>query len=253
MAAPTEIASLSPAALAAWPGEGRRNPPRSDRAYLVLSVLARQIREEVSRLLRDRTDARVLDVGCGVKPYLPFVAGHASTYIGIDSVSGPRVDLVAPAELLPCDDASFDLVLCTQVLEHLHDPGAALAEIYRVLAPGGGALISTHGVHLYHPSPEDNWRWTHAGLVKEVTAAGEWSDVRVQPNGNVVACLGYIAAQFLGGWGGPSLGAIDRIRPSLVYGLNYLVEAIDRRFPAWARVPASGSLSANYLVTAVKG
>ena len=55
---------------------------------------------------------------------------------------------------------SFDAVLSTQVLEHVADPGALPAERFRVLRPGGRLLLSTHGIFVYHPDPDDYWRWT---------------------------------------------------------------------------------------------
>jgi len=87
-------------------------------------------------------------------------------------------------------------------------------------------------------------------LQKVVNAAGDWSDIGVQPNGEVVACLAYIVAQFVDEFGRRiRFGALRR---GLLYVLNTLAVAIDRRFPFRARVPEPGSLSANYLVTAVK-
>jgi SAM-dependent methyltransferase len=250
----TEIAALTPAQLAGWPGAERRDPPRSDRHYLVLAPLAEQLRAEASRLLAGRTDARVLDLGCGGKPYLPVFAPFAGRYVGVDAAPGPQVDHVISAESLPFEDESFDLVLCTQVLEHVQDPAAVLAEIHRLLRPGGAALVSTHGVFLYHPDPPDTdgdyWRWTHAGLRKAVRESGEWSEIGVQANGDVVACLAYIAAQFV-----DELGQRLRIGPlrrGMLYALNTLAAALDRRFPPRARVPEPGSLSANYLVTAIR-
>lgn len=248
------VSDLAPERLASWPGGERRNPPRSDRHYLVLSPLAGQLQSEIARLLGDRTDARILDIGCGGKPYLPFAAPYASSYCGIDSAPGPMVDIVVAAEELPFEDESFDLVLCTQVLEHVQDPKATLTEIRRVLAPGGAALVSTHGVFLYHPDPPDSaqdyWRWTHSGLRRALEQAGDWSEITVQPNGNVVACLGYIVAQFVDELGS-RIGS-DRLRRGMLFALNTVIEWIDRRYPPRARVPNSGSLSANYLVTAVK-
>jgi SAM-dependent methyltransferase len=251
---PTEIARLRPEELASWPGAERRQPPKSDRHFLVLDPLAKQIQAKVTGLLEGRDDARVLDIGCGAKPYLPWIAPFAQEYVGIDAAPGPYVDEVVQGEELPFDDASFDLILCTQVLEHVEDPVAVLSEIHRVLRPGGAALISTHGVFLFHPDPpaagSDYWRWTHAGLRKAVTAAGDWSEIDVQPNGEVIACLAYIAAQFV-----DELGRrirIDALRRGLLYVLNTVAAALDRRFPPRARVPNPGSLSANYLVTAVK-
>lgn len=250
----TEIARLGAAELAAWPGGERRVPTRSDRHYLVLEPLSRQLREAIDRLLDGRHDARVLDVGCGVKPYLPFVASHAGTYIGIDAEPGPHVDAVGPAEQLPVPDEAFELVLCTQVLEHVEDPARALSEIHRVLVPGGAALLSTHGVSLYHPDPPDSgrdyWRWTHSGLEKALSGAGEWRSIEVQPNGNAIACLAYVLAQYVDELG--SRLGVDAVRRAMLLVLNWVAEAIDRRFPPRARVPAPGSLTANYLVTAVK-
>jgi SAM-dependent methyltransferase len=243
------------ASLASWPGADRRSPKRSDPHYLVLAPLARQIESSLATLATGRTDLRVLDIGCGGKPYLPVVAPYARSYCGIDSAPGPAVDAVVAAEELPFDDGSFDLVLCTQVLEHVQDPRQALAEIRRVLAPGGAALVSTHGVFLFHPDPpstdQDYWRWTHAGLRKEFTRAGEWSRLDVEASGNVVACLAYVAAQFVDelgrrtGW--------KALHRAMLHAFNSVAEWIDGRFPPRVRFPNAGSMSANYLVTAVKG
>ena len=238
-----------------WPGSARRDPERSDRHYLVLAPLARQISREVSRLFDPpRRDIQVLDIGCGDKPYLPLVADHADSYVGLDAVPGPYVDDIGTAEDLPYPDESFDLVLCTQVLEHVTEPHQAIAEIHRVLRPGGSALISTHGVFLYHPDPPDGdgdyWRWTHSGLRRQVDAAGSWSEIAIQANGNVVACVAYIAAQYVDEFGRRL--PFDALRRLMLRMLNGFAERLDSRFPPHARVPAPGSLSANYLVTATR-
>jgi SAM-dependent methyltransferase len=73
---------------------------------------------------------------------------------------------------VPVDDASFDAVMSTQVLEHVTDPALYLSECARVLRPGGRLRLSTHGTFVYHPDPDDYWRWTCAGLQKVVTDAG---------------------------------------------------------------------------------
>lgn len=58
-------------------------------------------------------------------------------YIGVDWLAGPKVDVVAPAEELPFEDGSFDLLLSAHVLEHVADPVRVVAEAGRVLRPGG--------------------------------------------------------------------------------------------------------------------
>ena len=72
-------------------------------------------------------------------------------------------------------------MLCTQVLEHVDDPAQAVRELARVTAPGGRVLASTHGVQVYHPSPVDYWRWTHAGLERLFRQNAEWASVTVVP------------------------------------------------------------------------
>jgi SAM-dependent methyltransferase len=67
-------------------------------------------------------------------------------------------------ENLDLDDETFDVVLCTQVLEHVRRPHQALLEMARVLRPGGVLLMSTHGVYPFHPDPNDYWRWTQQGF-----------------------------------------------------------------------------------------
>ena len=239
--------------VARWPGEERRSPPRSARHHLVLAPLAAELQAAVAAELGDRTGLRVLDVGCGEKPYLPFFAGRAVEYRGLDGTAGPHVDDVGSAERLPYADGAFDVVLCTQVLEHLVDPAAAVGETWRVLAPGGVALASTHGVYVYHPDPpeqgQDLWRWTHRGLERLFRAAGPWDAVRVRPCGEWVAALAYVACQAvdpLAARGG------ERVRRAVVGGWNAVAAWLDARVPPSSRTPNPGSLSANYLLVARK-
>jgi len=237
-----------------WPARERRDPPLSDRHYLTLSSLAATIRHQVDRRYPDRTDLRVLDIGCGQKPYLPLVAHRAASYRGIDFVDGPLVDDVGPAEDLPYPDDSFDLVLCTQVLEHVHDPASTVREIHRVLAAGGTALVSTHGVHVYHPDPpgsgQDYWRWTHSGLDRLFRTVAPWGDVTVVANRNVIACFAGVFCWYLDGLVKRlRLGGLGR---ALMATVNRAAAWLDDRFPATIRVPEPGSMSANYLVAASK-
>jgi SAM-dependent methyltransferase len=93
-------------------------------------------------------------------------------YRGADLPGNQAATLVLENGRIPLLDASADFVLSTQVLEHAADPASYLAEARRVLKPGGQLLLSTHGTFMFHPDPEDFWRWTHAGLKKVVQDAG---------------------------------------------------------------------------------
>jgi SAM-dependent methyltransferase len=191
---------------------------------------------------------RLLDVGCGVKPYHPYFAPYASEHVGVD-IGNPDADLEGPIEDLPVEDASFDVVLCTQVLEHCLDPAAAVRELHRVTKPGGRVLLSTHGVYVYHPAPADLWRWTHAGLERLFITNASWASVTVTPAAGTTATLGMLIAIYvdlvfknlrLRAAGGPLVSAVNRA-----------AAAVDRR-SATLRGTGPGSLIANYHVVAVR-
>jgi SAM-dependent methyltransferase len=128
--------------------------------------------EALSRDLRLPRGGRILDYGCAETPYRHFFPADAD-YVGADLVGNPFATLELNDDgTVPAEDDSFDVVLSTQVLEHVTDPGTYLSECFRVLRPGGQLLLSTHGIFVYHPDPDDYWRWTCAGLQRAVSGAG---------------------------------------------------------------------------------
>ena len=58
-------------------------------------------------------------------------------------------------------------------------------------------LASTHGVQVYHPSPNDLWRWTHAGLEKLFRDNGDWAVLDVRPGAGTTACIGMLVTHFI--------------------------------------------------------
>jgi SAM-dependent methyltransferase len=222
-----------------WPGASRRRPRRSSSTWVVRAALARWLQAQASELEGVGEPLRILDVGCGVKPYYPFFAGIASSYVGVDVVENPVAELRGPVENLPVDDASFDVVLCTQVLEHADDPVQAVRELRRVTARGGRVLASTHGVQVYHPSPVDYWRWTHEGLRRLFTESAVWSSVSVEPAVGTASTL----AMLLGTYVEIGLRRSALARPPVSL-LNRAGAALDGR-SARLREPVPGSLTAN--------
>src|SRR5690349_20044802 len=101
-----------------WPCEIRRNPPRSSPTFVLRAPLSAWLCEEARLAAERHGKYRVLDVGCGVKPYYPFFRDAASEYVGVDVVENPAADVHVSVEALPLPDASFDVVLGNQVLEH---------------------------------------------------------------------------------------------------------------------------------------
>jgi SAM-dependent methyltransferase len=216
--------------------------------YAVRAPLVRWLKGEAARAHDDLGRYRLLDVGCGVKPYESLFAPFAVSYVGVDPVVNPRAELQGFIEDLPVEDGTFDVVLCNQVLEHCADPALAVRELGRVTAPGGRVLASTHGVMSYHPSPTDYWRWTHAGLAKLFTDNGTWASVKVTPGSGTTACVGMIISMNLDlFFRRVHAGSIAR---SLVTAINRVAEAVDSH-SARLREPAQpGTLFANFHVVA---
>jgi len=128
--------------------------------------------EDLAADLRLPAEGRVLDYGCADQPYRRFFPASVD-YVGADLPGNPLAAMeIRPDGTVPAEDASFDAVLSTQVLEHVQDPSLYLRECLRVLRPGGRLLLSTHGIMVYHPDPVDYWRWTGAGLQRAVEKAG---------------------------------------------------------------------------------
>lgn len=93
------------------------------------------------------------------------VRGLFADYTGVDMREGPNVDVVANAHALPFDDAAFDNVLGLSLLEHDDEPARSVAEMRRVLRPGGALVLTAPTVGFpQHEHPSDYWRFLPAGL-----------------------------------------------------------------------------------------
>lgn len=150
----------------------RTRPKRSDRNYYALVLLLDKLRRVVDCELLEGGD-KILDYGCGNKPYRELFGAKFRTYVGADIAGNRAAELVLDGEgRVPAEDGSFDCVLSSQVLEHVTNPKLYLKEAHRLLRPGGSLVLSTHGIWPYHPDPTDYWRWTIEGLQFEVRQAG---------------------------------------------------------------------------------
>lgn len=165
--------------------------------------------------------ARVLDAGAGDAPYRGFFA-HCD-YRTHDWPNSPhsgagRVDVVADIAELPLPDGELDAVVCTEVLEHVRGPHRALAELHRILAPGGRILITVPFVGELHEEPYDFQRFTSYGLEAHLEDAG-FVDIDVQP----ISGWGTTFAQVLRN-AGLAMGQADgRWSPSRVLAFFLLV------------------------------
>jgi SAM-dependent methyltransferase len=133
--------------------------PRTTLSLLPGAVLGRWLARHT-----DRFSGLLLDDGCGNRPYADWYAPLVTGSVGLDVVGDGGADVVGYADRLPFADASFDTVLATELLEHVANPDAAVAEAFRVLRPGGHALFSVPFLYPTHEAPHDYVRFTRYGL-----------------------------------------------------------------------------------------
>jgi SAM-dependent methyltransferase len=157
----------------------------------------RSILEALGRLRRHVQPGRILDVGCGTKPYANLLAPPGSLYWGVDypvtmaqsHQSATRADVWADCQRLPFASESLDTVITTQVLEHVPHPPAFMAELARVLRPGGSLILSAPMVWPLHEEPYDFYRYTLYGLRTLFQRAG-FEVLEEVPRGAAASALG---------------------------------------------------------------
>jgi SAM-dependent methyltransferase len=120
--------------------------------------------------------ARVLDAGSGEGQYRHHFARQR--YCGVDLAVGDaawdysRIDALADLTALPFRTGSFAAAVHIVTIEHLKEPGRALAEIARTLVPGGALLIAAPHEWEVHQAPHDYFRYTRYGLAHLLEKGG---------------------------------------------------------------------------------
>ena len=154
-------------------GNYRLNPSLFSTRYLHLRELKKHTLRLLDRYNPQGRDSVLLDFGCGDMPYREVIEPRVGRYVGVDLKMNPKAEHHIDFDsktTLPGNYA--DIVLSNQVLEHVDSPQGYLREARRLLKPDGIMVLSTHGYWFYHPTPNDYWRWTSAGLKKTVEAEG---------------------------------------------------------------------------------
>lgn len=131
---------------------------------------------------------KILEVGAfnvngSVGPYVESFGPEM--YIGVDNRDGPGVDLIADCENIVkhMGGDAWDLVISTEMLEHVDNWRKCMRQMTWAVAPGGLLLVTTRSPGFpYHPHPVDNWRFTvndmtriaEALKIKPVTIEDDW-------------------------------------------------------------------------------
>lgn len=141
----------------------------ADRLLPVLAdpvSLRRDVRANLVDLFRRYLSPHmsVYDVGCGDKPFAPFMQGRVKEYVGVDIEDGfydsRHIDLVGDAYSVPVPAETADAVISSQVLEHLERPLDALDEAWRILKSDGLLFLRAPFMYPLHAAPRDYGRFT---------------------------------------------------------------------------------------------
>ncbi len=110
-----------------------------------------------------RDGMTVLNLGSG-----PKVLGE--NIINVDMFPYGGVSIVADVCTVPLADASVDMILCDELVEHVESVDLLFAEVRRLLRPGGLVYFSIPFLYPFHSSPVDFSRWTLSGFQQKLTS-----------------------------------------------------------------------------------
>ncbi|MBI3526322.1 MAG: class I SAM-dependent methyltransferase [Betaproteobacteria bacterium] len=168
-----------------------------------------------NQVLRDRwikaqaaaipTGSQVLDVGAGSCPYRADFAHCEYHTQDFTALKGEQlrhgdygsIDYVCDAANIPVAAASFDVVLCTEMLEHVPDPARVVGEFARILRPGGRLMLTAPLGSGLHQEPYHYYGGFTPFWYRKFLGEAGFTDIEIQPNGNFFALFSQEAIRFL--------------------------------------------------------
>jgi len=202
--------------------------------YLSGLLLAGAVEPALSKIVSENHGRKllVIDAGCGRQPWKKYVQSLGAEYIGLDIKESISIGYAPPETLQidedgnwPVENGIADIVLSTQVLEHVENPTKYLAEAHRVLSVGGRLVLSTHGNYAFHGG-KDYWRWTHQGI-EQLLETNNFIPRRIVPllttEANAIFCISSTRVASL-----YHVSLIGTVAKALNVLLNVLALMIDR-------------------------
>ncbi len=209
----------------------RITPSRFQYDYLSLSRLSHDVHALINEVPAPPAGARALDLGADKSPYRDALQRRGFEVCTLDITRDGGADYAGTAEATGLPDASFDLVLCTQVIEHCMNPWVAVREVHRILRPGGHLIVSAPHVWFFHPHPTDHWRFTQEGMAHLLEEARLTPVTLLAQGGSILTLcqvLNFLAYGVLGRAGAPLYalsnvaGSVaDRLAPNELFCHNF--------------------------------
>ncbi len=190
------------------------------------------LKRDIRDALKKHSKGKLLDAGAGTLSCRHIAKEYCADYVSLDfKKTHPQLDHVADIQAMPLPEASFDTVLCVEVLEHVPHPQQALSEIWRVLKPNGKLVITVPHMGYLHNEPYDFYRYTKHGLHVLLEEAG-FRVLSLKPCGGLLSFLQLSFATMLIGVSEnvPVLREIlQGINRLMSRGLMWLDERLDKR------------------------
>lgn len=164
------------------------------------------LRNDVRRILQEAfskfltKEMIVYDIGCGDKPFGPFLKDKVKEHIGVDIEDGfydkGHIDLIGTAYDIPVEDNVADAVISSQVIEHLDKPLDAIKEAARVLKDDGLLFLAFPFMYPIHAAPHDYGRYTEF-YIKKVLQDYGFEVVSQKHIGGFWYCIGMFSGLYL--------------------------------------------------------
>lgn len=188
----------------------------------------------------DYSGLRVLDIGSSAGSYdkrsefgdAKGLVSRARQYVSFDIDPRARPNVVGDGHALPFSDATFDVIVANNVIEHLYDPTSGVREMKRVLRPGGQLLYTIPFLYPIHEAPHDYARFTRYGLARLFR---EFSSVEIHDRGGWFSTQAQMIFLLTRAFDRIGVGALLR---AALYPFLWLAVRLDRfdRSGAFARV-----------------
>lgn len=213
----------------------------------LLARLTRKLtRERMDEFLKTHaTSKQTLEIGAAGNSNAEYFPNR----IALNISKSRYINVLADAHYLPFKDASFDVVLCTEVLEHLQEPQRAIDEMRRILKDGAKLILTTRFIYPLHETPGDYYRFTKYGLRYLLR---NWGDVDVEDETDTFGGLAVILQRmgFQCDYRIRLFKYIPLVMAQVVKHLNFLIKKEYGVF--YKKIPDENIMTSGYYVIARK-